>query len=593
MDIKNKNWVLKPTASDSFRIQFREYPDLILNLAWQRGLNTQELLDDFFCPDYNIALHNPFLFKDMDKATQRVKRALENKEKIIVFGDYDADGTCGTVILTTLLKDLGADVISYLPDRFEEGHGLTEISIAEIKRLKAKLVITVDCGVTENREIAELNEAGIDTIVTDHHLAKDKLPPAVAIVDAKVIGETYPFQWLCGTGVAFKFVQAMLRLSHAGQLAVNLPLGYEKKFLDIVAIATVADSVPLIGENRTLLIFGLPMISRTERLGLRAMLLKAGISGETDLDAETVAFSIAPRINAASRLEHANIAFALLTTEDQEEADRLAQDLEDKNQERQKMVTRIVKEAEEKLAELSDIPSAIVLHDEKWSLGVIGIVANKLLEQWKRPIFLFNEKNNLLRGSARCPEGFDVVEAMRNCGEELFVESGGHARAAGAAIKKENFDIFKERFEKYTQDNFVPVEPTQSIDLLLSAKDINWEFWDWLKKMAPYGEENRMPHFMLENLEVVELKEVGKKTEHLQMKLFAHEGGKLLKGILFKAARLPEVRLGSNLHCIIELIADSWNGHRDLKLKIIDWRVLGIMPADIKDEYSENIYNYE
>ena len=587
MDIKNKNWVLKPLAPDSFRIQFREYPDLILHLAWQRGLNTQELLDEFFRPDYNIALHDPFLFKDMDKATKRVKKALDNKEKIVVFGDYDADGTCGTIILTTLLQDLGADVVSYLPDRFEEGHGLTEISIAEIKRLGATLVITVDCGVTENWEILELNEAGIDTIVTDHHLSKDELPAAVAIIDAKITSDTYPFQWLCGTGVAFKFVQAMMRLSHEGQLAVNLPAGYEKQFLDIVAIATVADSVPLIGENRSLLIFGLPMIARTERLGLRALLLKAGISGEAELDAETVAFSIAPRINAASRLEHANIAFALLTTKDQEEADRLAQDLEDKNQERQKMVTRIVKEAEEKIAELNEIPAAIVLHDERWSLGVIGIVANKLLEQWKSPIFLFNEKNGLLRGSARCPEGFDVVEAMRNCGNELFVDSGGHARAAGAAIKKEKFDIFEERFEKYTQDNFIPSEPSQSIDLLLAAKDINWEFWDWLKKMAPYGEENREPHFMLENLEVLEKREVGKKTEHLQLKLFAREGGKVLKAILFKAARLPQVREYSNLHCIIELIADSWNGHRDLKLKIVDWRVLEEMRTNAPDEYSE------
>jgi len=587
MTDSDKKWILKASAPESFRMQFREYPDPVLHLAWQRGLVTQEALDEFFHPDYGSDLHDPFLYKDMDKACQRVKKALESGERIVVFGDYDADGTCGTVILTTLLRDLGGDVVSYLPDRFEEGHGLTEISIKEIKRLKASLVITVDCGITENWEIDELNKSKIDTIVLDHHLPQDILPEAYAVIDAKRQDDTYPFKWLCGTAVAFKFVQAMMKLSLWNQLSTSLPSGYEKRFLDLVAIATIADSVPLMGENRTMLIFGLPMIARTARLGLRSLLLRAGLSGEDDIDAEAVAFSIAPRINAASRLDHANIAFALLTTTNEEEAQHLAADLEDKNLERQKLVATIVKEAQEQIAAKDEIPSAIILCDKTWSLGVIGIVANKLLDQWRRPIFLFNEKNGLVRGSARAPEGFNLVEAMRSCGQDLFVEFGGHARAAGAAIKKEKFTIFIERFERYATDNFVPQEPQEHIDLALRPQDINWEFWDWLQRMAPYGEGNPLPHFMLENIEVVEMREVGKKADHLQLKLFARAGGRLIKAILFKAARLASVRLGTQLHCIVEIIADKWNGHRDLKLKIIDWRVMQEESATKEaDEYA-------
>ncbi len=581
-----KQWVVKPSAPESFLMQFREYPQAALQLAWQRGVHTREQLDEFFHPDYNDDIHDPFLYADMDKAIARLAKAVASKERIVVFGDYDADGTCGAVILKTLVADLGGDVVSYLPDRFEEGHGLTDISIAEIKRLGAGLVITVDCGITEISEVKELNGVGIDTIILDHHLPQDTLPDAVAVVDSKRKDDTYPFDWLCGTGVAFKFVQAAVTVSARGGFDVQLPPGYEKQFLDLVAIATVADTVPLLGENRTLLVFGLPHIARTTRPGLQALLLKAGLSGQENIDVEAVAFSISPRINAASRLDHANIAFSLLTTNDDEEAERLAKDLEAKNTERQKMVAAITKQAEERIAAMDEVPSAIVLSDPNWSLGVIGIVANKILNKWNRPVFLFQERGDIVRGSARCPGGFDLVEAMNACGAELFIEFGGHSRAAGAALRLDVFAEFKERFARYAKERFVPQEAAEHIDLMLNAKDISWETWDWINRMAPFGEANAPPIFMVEDLEVVELREVGKKADHLQLKLFARDGGRLIKAILFKAERLANVRLGSKLHAVIELIADRWQGRRDLKLKIRDWRVL-------QPEYVEEIPAWE
>jgi len=577
---------VKPSAPESFLMQFREYPQAALQLAWQRGLHTKEQLNEFFHPDYNDHIHDPFLYKDMDKAIARLTEAVARKERIVVFGDYDADGTCGAVILKTLIADLGGDVFSYLPDRFEEGHGLTDISIAEIKRLGAGLVITVDCGITEISEVKELNGVGIDTIILDHHLPQDTLPDAVAVVDSKRKDDAYPFDWLCGTGVAFKFVQAAVIASARGEFDVQLPSGYEKQFLDLVAIATVADTVPLLGENRTLLVFGLPHIARTTRLGLQALLLKAGLSGQENIDVEAVAFSISPRINAASRLDHANIAFSLLTTKDNEEAERLAKDLEAKNTERQKMVANITKQAEERIAAMDEVPSAIVLSDPDWSLGVIGIVANKILNKWNRPVFLFQERGDIVRGSARCPAGFDLVEAMNACGAELFIEFGGHSRAAGAALRFDVFPEFKKRFARYAKERFLPAQTAEHIDLMLNAKDISWETWDWINRMAPFGEANAPPIFMVEDLEVVELREVGKKADHLQLKLFARDGGRLIKAILFKAERLANVRLGSKLHAVIELIADRWQGRRDLKLKIRDWRVL-------QPEYAEEIPVWE
>ncbi|MBI3685164.1 single-stranded-DNA-specific exonuclease RecJ [Candidatus Azambacteria bacterium] len=437
---QGKRWQVFSPAPELFTDSFPEYPKVALQLLYNRGLRTQKEVDEFFNPDYPADVHDPYLFIDMEKAVARISRAIEKKEKIIVYGDYDADGVCGSVVLHTALTALGADVEVYIPDRFQEGYGLNEKALAEIvKDKKVGVIVTVDCGVTDVKEVAFLNKKGIDVIIVDHHLVPPEAPACFAMLNPKREGETYPFKYLCATGVAFKFASALLKTDKAIQAGVKE--GFEKWLLDIVAIGSVADMVPLLGENRTFVKYGLIVVKKTRRLGLKELLRFQparmngnGFSAEKgQITAETIAFMIAPRINAASRMAHATASFELLIATDEASATTLADTLEDLNNDRRKSVDRIMKEAAEKL---EDEP-VLFLGDKEWPVGVVGLVSGRLTEKYGKPSFVYGGVNGYYRGSCRGINGFNVVDVMRACDEKeggLLTEYGGHPMAGGFSV---------------------------------------------------------------------------------------------------------------------------------------------------------------
>lgn len=587
-----KSWKLKEKAPGEFFDQFPEYSPQTLQLLWNRGLKTQESIDEFFNPDYDEDLHDPFLFSGMDKAAKRIARAIKRKEKILIFGDYDHDGVSGVALLTIFFREFEVEPEIYIPDRLREGYGLSTGSIKEIISKKVKVLITIDCGITDFEEIEMANEAGIDVIILDHHLPHEKLPQAHAIINAKQIGDTYPFKELSATGVAFKLVQALIKDQRSKTKDQNLPDGWEKWLLDLVTIATVGDIVPLIGENRTLVKYGLVVLAQTRRRGLKALMKKAGIKPSigkhinpsckipiTNIDTHSVGFVVVPRINAASRMDHADTAFLLLTTESQEEAERLAERLEGQNRERQNIVDKITREVEQRILAKEKILPVIIEGDVAWSRGVLGIVANRILDKYYRPAFIYSRGEVESAGSVRSMEGFHVVKAMESC-DKLFEEFGGHKAAGGFTVKNKNIKKFENAMVKYAKktlgDNgFAPI---LEIEIELDPSDITWEVYGEIEKLEPLGEGNPKPLFSMRNLEISELRQVGQNGKHLQLWLkplaVGHQPpitNKTFRAIYFNGADNGEhLSTGDRVDIVFEFIADEWNGTRELKLKIID-----------------------
>jgi len=586
-----KVWEIKEKISGEFLEGFAEYSPLTLQLLWNRNLKTQEAIDEFFNPDYDEDLHDPFLLFGMDRAVSRINQAIKGGEKILVFGDYDHDGVSGAALLHIFFREIGADSTVMIPDRLQEGYGLSQKSIKEIISQRVNLLITVDCGITDYEEIKRARDSGIDVIVLDHHLVYGEPPPAYAIVNPKQKEDTYPFKELTGAGIAFKVVEALLRRKTEKVKARNFPEGWEKWLLDLVTISTIGDIVPLLGENRTLVKYGLVVLSQTRREGLKALMACARITPRlqknldptgklpiTNLDTSTVAFSIVPRINAASRMDHADTAFLLLTTDSYDEAHELAGRLEGHNRDRQAMVEKIMKDVEARLSQLDNLPTVIIEGSSDWSRGLLGIVANKILDKYFRPAFIFSQGSGQSVGSVRVMEGFHVVEAMESC-KELFEEFGGHKHAGGFTIKNENLEKFKEAMRDYARKTIGEngFSPRLEIEMELDPQDVNWELYDEVERFAPFGEANPEPLFLIRNLEIRELRRVGKNGKHTQLVLqtagSSPTANKNFRAIYFNGdGETSRLSTGDRIDVVFEFIADEWNGTRELKLKIIDLR---------------------
>lgn len=593
-DGQGKQWAVAGAMPDDFTAQFPEYSRAILQLLYNRGLRTQREIDEFFDAEYSVDVHDPHLFGDMARAVERIWSAIEKKEKIIVYGDYDADGICGSVILHTTLQKLGAQVDVYIPDRFVEGYGLQEKAIAEIvKDKRVKLVVTVDCGITDVHEIELLKKEGRDVIITDHHLPPPHPPEAYAIINPKSDGEAYPFKTLCGAGVAFKLACALLKDERAAAYDAAKE-GMEKWLLDMVAIATIADMVPLVGENRTLVKYGLIVIRKTQRLGLRTLFalrparalehIPFPIPAEM-VTAETIAFMIAPRINATSRMDRATISFELLITENENEAQRLAEHVEALNNERRRTIDQIMKEAEAIIAaekgESGKIPDVIIAGKDDWVVGVVGLVAGRLTEKYGRPSFIYGKANGGMKGSCRGIDGFHVVDAMRSCdehGEKLFGEFGGHPMAGGFSIAENNIVRFKTCMLEYAA-RVLPKDippPVLAVETVVAPEEINWELCDQLARFEPHGVGNRKPLFIFRNAVITAMRAVGEKEGHLKIKVKAPcaDGSvKFFDCIGFGlASRMEYFGAGNSIDIVFELEANEWNGTRELQIKIKDIR---------------------
>lgn len=597
------DWHLKPKVPEEFIKQFPEYHPLILQLLYNRRLKTQKAIDEFFNPDYGEDLHDPFLMLGVKAAVKRISKAIKKREKIAIFGDYDADGVCGAVILKSVLEELGANLSGgiYIPDRIIEGYGLNFDAIKKIGAQKVKLIITVDCGISDFEEIKLANSLGVEVIIVDHHQVGKKLPQAKIIIDPWQKKDNYPFKELSGAGVAFKLAQALLR-RRSQESRINsknkIPDGWEKWLLDLVAISTVADCMPLLGENRTLVRYGLIVLAQTKRIGLQELMRIARINPvfETDtmttnLDTYSLGFILAPRLNAAGRMKHASLALELLSAIDQDKAESLAEKINEHNQERQKLTDKIVGEIEERIkCYIGDKAKPVIVESgQNWSPGVIGLVAGKIADRYHRPTIIFSAKGNsvsekkgdeeIIRGSARSVPAFNIVDAIGQCAE-LIKEFGGHPGAAGLSLESKNLSDFREKINEIARKKLKDEDltPFLEIDSEIGAQDIKWELFDKLCQFEPCGgDDNPRPNFLIKNLEIIGLRLVGNGAQHLKLELKSgQENGKIFKAIGFRLAKNGngDLKIGDKVDLVFELIIDEWNGNRELQFKIIDIRKL-------------------
>lgn len=517
----------------SYRVRPRTHDELLFDLLTARGVVGKTEQEEFLAPDFARDSHDPMLLPDMGKAVDRVIAAQKNNEVVCVWSDYDCDGIPGGVMLSNFLRSVGLQVVHYIPHRHEEGYGLNKQGIDEIAEKKVTLMITVDLGTTEHENTAYAKEKGIDVIVTDHHLVSGELPDTFAVINPKRPDSHYPFDGLCGAGVAWKLVQGVLAKKRFG-----LGEGQEKWLLDLVGLATLSDMVPLRGENRMLAHFGLTVMRRARRPGLSSLLSLLRIKPQT-LTEDDVGFMIGPRINAASRMDKPELAARLLATEQGEEGKMLARELNSLNDERKGVVAATVKEINHRLKDSDLLESPVlVMGNPKWRPGILGLVANTLVEAHGRPVFLWGrEGGEALRGSVRLPDGApaSAVEIMQGA-QELFEEFGGHHASGGFAVKPERVhELSRElsrAYETLTKDT--PAASDTVLDRELSLSEVPFALRD-LSLLAPFGEAFEKPLFMFPRVRVVSMRTFGKAQDHLEVGL--HDGFDQISGVSFFSNR--------------------------------------------------------
>ena len=549
-----------PSATQALAAELR-IPEPLAAILVQRGIVSADVAKAFLRPHLE-RLSDPHCWADMPAAVGLLVRAVREKRTILVHGDYDVDGQCGAAMLTRILRSAGASVHAFVPHRIRDGYDFGPAGLAEARRIGASLIVTCDCGITAVEAVRAARNEGIDVIVTDHHLPGEALPPANAVLDPRRPDCPSEDKNLSGTGVAFKLAQALV---HALGLSANLPL----HFLDFVALATIADVVPLVGENRILVRHGLKMLGDSRWVGLRALVETAGLAGRP-LRAAHVGFILAPRLNAAGRIGDANDGLRLLLTEDPKEAAALARELETINARRQEMDQVILDEAIELVDKtLSPTDAAIVLGNEAWHPGVIGIVASRLVERYGRPTFLIGWDQGggeFGRGSGRSIPGFDLHGALLRVGAHLE-KYGGHTMAAGFTIRRDRFDDFRTAFLGVCGELLTPdqLAPSQRVDLELPLAVLSEELERLIRHLEPCGAGNPAPVFGVRNARAVGARRVG--TNHLRFTL--DDGSAVLPAIGFRwADHVPEDWLGQPLDVAFRLERDDWQGHVTIQARI-------------------------
>jgi len=561
-------WTLKPKPEEEKINELAtalQVSKTIATLLLQRGISSFEEARQFFRPSLND-LHDPYLMKDMDKAVARLEQAITNEENILIFGDYDVDGTTAVSLVSGYLKSFYPNVATYIPDRYDEGYGVSFKGIDFADDNGFSLIIALDCGIKSIDHVAYAKEKNIDFIIGDHHRPGEQLPDAVAILDPKRADCDYPYDELCGCGIGFKLIQALA--ANRDQTIDDLI-----PYLDLVATAIAADIVPMTGENRVLAYFGLQVINSDPRPGIKAMTHQLK---KKTLDITDVVFIIAPRINAAGRIKHGNHALELLTEFDFEQAQQFASEIEAYNAERKDLDQQITKEALNQIEENGEQNRfTSVVFQETWHKGVIGIVASRLIETYYRPTLVFTKSGDKYAASARSVKGFDVYNALEACAEHLE-QFGGHMYAAGMTLKPENYTAFKEAFERVVQETIAPewLEPEISIDAIVDFDEITPKFTRILKQFEPCGPQNMTPVFVSKN--VVDTgygKPMGKEEEHL--KLFVRQNNSEgIPAIGFGLGKKYEIVKNKQLfeaaYCIDE---NEWNDKIELQLRLKDIRI--------------------
>jgi single-stranded-DNA-specific exonuclease len=558
-------WTIKPKPSEEKVKQLAaalNIEEFVATLLVQRGIETFEQARQFFRPTL-ADLHNPYLMKDMDKAVERIELAIENGENILVFGDYDVDGTTAVSLVSSYLKTYYPNVATYIPDRYDEGYGVSFKGIDFADDNGFSLIIALDCGIKSIDHVAYANARNIDFIICDHHRPGEFLPEAVAVLDPKRDDCNYPYDELCGCGIGFKLIQALGE--NRNQTIEDLT-----SYLDLVATAIAADIVPMTGENRILAYFGLQVINSDPRPGFKALIHQ--IKKQT-LDITDVVFIIAPRINAAGRIKHGNHAVELLTEFDFEQAQQFASEIEAYNSERKDLDKQITKEALSQILENNEEKRfTTVVFQEDWHKGVIGIVASRLIETYYRPTLVFTKSGDKYAASARSVKGFDVYNALEACSEHLE-QFGGHMYAAGMTLLEENYLAFKNAFEKVVEETIHPdmLTPEISIDAEINLTDITPKLTRILKQFEPFGPQNMTPVFLTKNVkDTGYAQKLGAEEEHL--KLFVRQNNSEgMAAIGFGLGNKMELTTNKKpfeaVYCIDE---NEWNGKTSVQLRLKD-----------------------
>lgn len=550
-------------------VQAQGLPELFTNVLWNRGIQDAEKLQHFLSPDLTDT-YDPFLMFEMDKAVERIQQAVEAGEKILIYGDYDADGITSTTVMKEALELIGADVCFYLPNRFTDGYGPNARVFQEQIEAGIQLIITVDNGVAGHEAIDFAQNAGVDVIVTDHHELPETLPSAYAIIHPRHPQGNYPFGELAGVGVAFKVAQALLD---------EIPT----EFLDIVAIGTVADLVSLTDENRVLVKYGIEALKQTERMGLHALCLAAGVR-LPDLSAETIGFTLAPRLNAIGRLGSAMPGVELLSTFDEEEAQRLANLVQQKNTERQEIVKQITKEA---LAEIRQFPrkNIYVLANQDWNEGVLGIVASRLVQEVHRPVILLsiNQETGIAKGSGRSIEAVNLYDVLQK-NQTLLVKFGGHHAAAGMSVAVETIDELAECLNQTLAEENIDFSAGDQlvIDARLSLDEVNLSLIEKMQMLAPFGTDNSVPLFLFEDGVPKQIKQLGAEQEHLKFEFTADGASLDVIGFGFGKDELELNQPDPLMDIVGELSINEWNGHRKPQLMLKDFEIKGLQVFDYR-----------
>ncbi|NIA18289.1 MAG: hypothetical protein GWO79_00170 [Actinobacteria bacterium] len=654
-----KNWRVLPEISKDF---IKKYPDLsrvVLQLLFNRGITGRDEIEEFLSPTNKSPQppftkggnnnYDPFLFKDMGRAVDLVIEHIKKQNKIVIYGDYDADGVTATAVLLDTIGTLKAKVEPYIPDRVSEGYGLNREAVKELSGAGVKLIIMVDGGIRSKEEIEYAKGLGLDVIVTDHHVPPSDTPPTpfvkgalknppnppllkggvkselpdCLVINPLVEGENYPFKYLAGVGVAFKLAKAIISKS---KLSDGDKDKLEERILDLAAIGTVADCVTLLGENRTLVKRGLDVLNNTKRIGLQELIKIAQINGNKKLDSWNIGFQIAPRINAAGRMDHANTALELLITKDKEEAEAIARRLNDRNIERQgtteDIVERIIAEVEERIlkqqTEFSQIkntgrgsltsgitavldgrgaagletlppaagrgaPSATELlldkiiiavtpEDEVWNEGVVGLAAGRISNKYYLPTLVITKNEDGYKGSGRSIDEFNIMEVLEEC-SELLDKYGGHPMACGFSIKKENLEKFKKKIIEIAGRKLKDINlmPKIDIETEIGLNEVDEEFIAEVEKFAPFGQNNNQPKFMSREVSIVDITTMGIDGKHIKLRMTNDECLIAVNAIGFgQAEQWKDLRIGDKVDIVYYVEMNEFNGRSDVQLKIVD-----------------------
>lgn len=559
--IMNKKWeVCQEEEEEILELASKSnLSPLLASILINRNINTVEKVEQFVNPTRDD-FHNPFLMPDMDKAVNRILNAIDANEKVIIYGDYDVDGITSITVLKKFLLDRGLEAGEYTPNRLEEGYGLNKEAVKSIYEQGYTLMITVDCGISGNEEIAYAKELGMEVIVTDHHEQGEEIPDCLAVIDAKRKDNQYPFNQLAGVGVVFKLIQAI-------SMRLELDAKEYLKYLDIVCVGTISDIVPLVDENRVIAKLGLKLVNMTKNIGLKTLLNSIGYK---KIDSNTISFGVAPRINACGRMGAQEEALKLLLTEDQKEANKITEILNQYNQERQATEKTIFEEAVNQIEQTEKENACLVVGNEKWHHGVIGIVASKVTELYFKPSILICFEGEEGKGSGRSIPGFDLHEALMKC--STYIERfGGHSMAIGITIKKENFENFKKEFQEYAKNQGISdIIPIIKIDEEAQLKNINLETVKELSLLEPYGEANKVPLFLIKNLKIQSIRTLSE-GKHLKVRL--GQDSYMIDAIGFGVGEWAENYLiGDKVDVVGSLEVNSFNGNEQVQLVIKDMR---------------------